>query len=313
MFVSVIIPTRNRKEHVTRAVNALLGQDYNANAFEVIVCCDGCTDGSEEALSTIADRRLNVISIPATGQVAALNAAVRAAKGELAIFLDDEMEATPDMIRAHVLAHRDAQDRRTAITGYASVAIPANAPRSMQSLADDYARYYEGLGRPDHASGPPDLNGGHFSVPIAALREVGCFNESYVFQRNDFELAVRWLERGYRIGYAKDARATMHVCLTADTLIGRARARGRADFRLAREHPWCIPWLPFHRALTNARSRRRWHLAWIAAPVSAGVFRTLRRLAPDRLQQWCYLMEYCAGLRLASGSWRNFVGLSPHQ
>jgi len=46
LTVSVIIPTRNRRDHVLRAVDALLAQDYPGELLETIVVCDRCSDGT---------------------------------------------------------------------------------------------------------------------------------------------------------------------------------------------------------------------------------------------------------------------------
>src|SRR5690242_19351519 len=118
MFVSVIIPTHNRRIHVLRAVAALLEQSYPRNLYEIIVCCDRCTDGTEDALRTKFDGKLEVIQSSDPGQSAALNASWRHARGELAIMLDDEMEAETSLIKAHVTAHRSSNNPKIAVTGY---------------------------------------------------------------------------------------------------------------------------------------------------------------------------------------------------
>src|SRR5579862_5052675 len=116
MFVSVIIPTHNRRIHVLRAAQALLEQNYAHDSYEVIVCCDRCTDGTEQALRSRFKNRVEVIKSASPGQAAALNTAWQRASGELAIFLDDEMEAVEGFITAHATAHRASSIPKLAIT-----------------------------------------------------------------------------------------------------------------------------------------------------------------------------------------------------
>src|SRR6187551_3408361 len=63
--VTVVIPTRNRPDLVSRAVHSVLGQTYRN--IEVIVVVDGPDAATEDALGTIGDDRLRVLTLPAKG------------------------------------------------------------------------------------------------------------------------------------------------------------------------------------------------------------------------------------------------------
>ena len=49
-FVSVVVPTYNRQAGVLRLLDALAGQTYPADCFEVVVVDDGSRDGTVAAL-----------------------------------------------------------------------------------------------------------------------------------------------------------------------------------------------------------------------------------------------------------------------
>jgi glycosyltransferase involved in cell wall biosynthesis len=90
-LVSVVIPTHNRGSLVVRAVESVLGQDYDA--LECIVVNDASTDNTKELLSAVQDPRLHVINMDAPGHAsAARNAGIDAAKGDYIAFLDDDDE-----------------------------------------------------------------------------------------------------------------------------------------------------------------------------------------------------------------------------
>jgi len=88
-LVSVIIPTFNRKELLTRAVVSVLGQTYEN--LELIVVDDGSTDGTEEHLSSFkADGRFHYHYQENSGQSVARNLGISQATGEIIAFLDSD-------------------------------------------------------------------------------------------------------------------------------------------------------------------------------------------------------------------------------
>lgn len=310
MDASVIIPTHNRSEWVLRAVDALFRQDYPPDSFEVLISCDRCTDGTEESLRSSFGGRLKVVKSDVPGQPGALNTGLKYARGHLAIFLDDELEAEEGFVSAHVRAHRAEPAAKIAVTGYSPVIIDSSSTPYTRMVARDYENYFTELARPRRKSAPTDLCGCNFSLPLSAFREVGGFNERYL--RNDFELAVRLLQLGYEIRFCAAARANQRIAITADMIIGRTRERAQNDCQLAREYSWCVPYLPFYRVLANPSVRRRWRVLWETCGVASGLFRAMRRVRPEnlRLANLEYAARYCYGLREEVGDWRGFRRLA---
>jgi len=54
VFFSIIIPTYNRREKLQRCLDALVHQTYKN--FEVIICDDGSTDGTDAVVDTFKDK-----------------------------------------------------------------------------------------------------------------------------------------------------------------------------------------------------------------------------------------------------------------
>ncbi|MGQ0766894.1 MAG: glycosyltransferase [Gemmatimonadota bacterium] len=89
-LVSVIIPTRNRRPALERALASVEAQTVRDR--EIIVIDDGSTDGTSEMLAAYAD--VKVLTMPdvadARGASAARNAGLAVASGEFLAFLDDD-------------------------------------------------------------------------------------------------------------------------------------------------------------------------------------------------------------------------------
>ncbi|MBX6365072.1 MAG: glycosyltransferase family 2 protein [Gemmatimonadetes bacterium] len=100
--VSVLLAVRNGVEHLRHRVENLLALDYPADRLEVVVVCNGCTDGTEELARRLEaeDGRIRVLTSPATGgKSGALNVAAAHAGGEFLVFADVRQSFAPDALR----------------------------------------------------------------------------------------------------------------------------------------------------------------------------------------------------------------------
>src|SRR4051795_10521435 len=100
MRFSVVIPTFERRDIVVRNVQALEGQALRD--FEVVVVVDGSTDDTTGALEALDPSfPLTVLEQPNRGRGEACNTGAAAARGELLLILDDDMEADPALLAEH--------------------------------------------------------------------------------------------------------------------------------------------------------------------------------------------------------------------
>ena len=107
---SVIIPTYQRRGLAVDSVSALANQRFHSG-FEVIVVVDGSTDGSAEALRELKlPFSYAVLEQPNSGASVARNHGAAIARGEILLFLDDDMEAHPRLLAEHDKRHRDGAD-----------------------------------------------------------------------------------------------------------------------------------------------------------------------------------------------------------
>ncbi|GAB3534343.1 glycosyltransferase family 2 protein [Phytohabitans suffuscus] len=98
--VSVLMPVYNAADYIAAAIGSVLRQTYQD--LELLVVDDGSTDRTEAVVAAITDRRLRVLPRPRGGIVAALNAGIGAARGELLARMDADDIMTPDRLARQV-------------------------------------------------------------------------------------------------------------------------------------------------------------------------------------------------------------------
>jgi hypothetical protein len=109
--VSVVIAAHDEEDVIQRKLENAVALDYPADKLEVIVASDGSEDRTVEVSHEIAasDRRVMVLDLPRAGKVAAQDAAVERASGEILAFSDANAFWEPDALE--FLVRRFVDDR----------------------------------------------------------------------------------------------------------------------------------------------------------------------------------------------------------
>ena len=98
-FVSVIIPTFNRGDVLSRAIGSVLGQTYGD--FELIVVDDGSTDHTKDLVTSLTGTIRYIIQSH-KGVSAARNRGILESTGKLVAFLDSDDEWREDKLEKQV-------------------------------------------------------------------------------------------------------------------------------------------------------------------------------------------------------------------
>jgi cellulose synthase/poly-beta-1,6-N-acetylglucosamine synthase-like glycosyltransferase len=130
-MVSLIVAAHDEQEVIGAKVHNALALDYPRELLELIVACDGCTD------ETASRARLGgadiVLELPRGGKIAAQDAAVERAKGEIVAFSDANALWEPSALRELVAAFDDprvgyACGRVRFVQSADAADLPAGAP-----------------------------------------------------------------------------------------------------------------------------------------------------------------------------------------
>ncbi len=233
--ISVVVPTYNRLETLEYVLPTLLAQNLARSEFEVLVCDSNSTDGTAEFLARVQTEHTNVRYLPGaySGRAAARNAGIAAAQGEVVLFNDSDIFASPDLLAQHLRHHRGAHN--VAVVGL----------EVQVKDFDDYAY------KRDHPEARGFLHNprrkrlpwlyfltGNASVRRADLLRVGCFDETFTgYGHEDLELGYRLERAGVRILY--EPHAINYHCqdVPHDDQKEKMRLAGRSTVRFYRKHP----------------------------------------------------------------------------
>ena len=201
--VSVVVPTFHRLPLLRRCLEALLAQDFDPLAYEIVVVDDGHDDDVRTTVMAIAA----VIEAPIVrylrpehgrGPACARNAGWRAAQAPLVAFTDDDTIPEPTWLSEGEATMAD-HPQWTAVAG--QVIVPLDEPRAPR----DHERMVQGLATAEFVTA-------NAFVRRAALRRLGGFDERFERAwREDSDLQFRLLEEVGPVGHSASARVVHPV------------------------------------------------------------------------------------------------------
>ena len=95
--ISVILPTRDRRPWLARAVASILAQTYPN--FEIIIIDDASTDDTAAYLASLNDARVRLLRGAGKGASTAREIGLQAARGEIITHFDDDNLMDPNWLR----------------------------------------------------------------------------------------------------------------------------------------------------------------------------------------------------------------------
>ncbi len=231
--ISVVVPTYNRRDRLHRVLRSLAEQDID-EPFEVIVVSDGSTDGTDDYLRS-ADVPLAIVPIVQTNQgpAGARNAGVARAVGELVVFVDDDVVADTDLLRAHRDAHRRLGDRVVVIGPMLDPPDHDMSPWIAWEQAM-LAKQYDDMLQGKYEATARQFYTGNASVLRAHLIEVGGFDAAFR-RAEDIELAFRLADHGLTFRFEPSARGQHYAERSYEAWRSAAYLYGRNEVVFARD------------------------------------------------------------------------------
>lgn len=235
--VSVLIPSHQRREALRAALESLARQSVDPGTYEVVVATDACSDGTAEMIAALdLPYVLRQVSPQGRGRAAAVNAALAAARGEVAILLDDDMRVVPEFVARH-RSHHPPGSRRC-VLGAVPVELDERSTHAARYVKAKFDLHLSRLSDPAHLALPRSFYTGNASLRAEVLREVGGFDESFgIYGNEDVELSLRLRKAGVELGYDPEAKALQEYGKGLGGLQRDTLEKGRTTVLLARSHP----------------------------------------------------------------------------
>ncbi len=242
--VSIIIPCYNEQSTIRSLLEAIYEQTYPRRDLEVVIADGLSTDRTREEIAAFAaahpDLKIAVLDNPKRNIPAALNAALRAASGEIIVRLDAHSRPYPDYVERCVAALEaglgenvgGVWEIRPGGPGWLAESIAAAAAHPL-GVGD--ARYRHAT-RPSYADTVPF---GAFKRELLAL--VGFFDES-LLTNEDYEFNARLRAQGGKIWLDPAIRSVYFARPTLTALARQYFRYGFWKYRMLRRYPKTLRW-----------------------------------------------------------------------
>ena len=200
MDVSLIIPTYNGSKKIQSCLDSI--QHQTVLPKEIIVVVDGSTDNTVDLLRNYRSKvPMRVIEQSNQGRAATRNNGAKLAKGDLLIFIDDDILLDQCVIEKHV----EAQRNLAVYSGKIKI--------SNKQISSDFQLYRGYLSEKWLNKLPRGrvmtskelfLTAANFSVPKIFFDALEGFDQRLT-DAEDYDLAFRAYQLGYRIQYLPEA------------------------------------------------------------------------------------------------------------
>jgi len=270
MRATIQLCTFNRAGLLERVLDACFEQTAPSDSYEVVLVNDGSTDETPAVIERAQQRatcRFVVLNQPNSGLAKGRNNGIAHASGERIIFIDDDVLPLPNFVEEHLRSH-DAHP----------LAIVRGAAINVESFGD----------LPPPVYTLRNYSGNFFwttnvSVPLATIRAIGGFNETFAeYGWEDIDVGLRLRFGGVRAVFNKNALVFNYkprpTAIQIPKMIRQAQAQARTAVQLAKLHPHWRTYLA-----TGDNPVQRLIHKWMRCMEKARKYRTmLGEFEPDR-------------------------------
>ena len=198
-MITIAIPTYNRGTIVVETLRRLFALTPPAAAIIVV---DQSPEKNPELVRWHSEGMIRHIHLEAPSIPHAMNVALQEASTPLVLFLDDDVEPSPQLIAAHAESHRE--HGATAVVG--QILQPGEVPMQVEQPPDDLEfRFHADRGR-----FLSNVMAGNLSVDRERALAIGGFDENFVGAAYRFEtdFALRLVAAAGTIWF--EPRASIH-------------------------------------------------------------------------------------------------------
>ena len=264
--LSVVLTTCNRPDMLRQVLDGFATQTAQRNEFEVIVVDDGSQPPVKELVESFSPKLdIQYIYQENKGLAAARNTGIKAVRGEIVLFHDDDNLPEANLVAEHIKSHRQHPEENIAVLGYLAWHPELKITPLMHYITGPGGQYFGYTKMHDGQSYDAwKWWGGLISAKMSMMKTVeGPFDEQFRFGYEDTELVCRLLNRDIKILYNSRAKSFIIHSMSFEDFCRRRIKQGHSLYHLARKHPQIVV--------------ERYHLADAAAEYQAHYQRNLEK------------------------------------
>jgi GT2 family glycosyltransferase len=241
-LVSVVLPTYNRLEQLKQVLAGLESQTLPPDQFEVLVISDGSTDGTVEYLRQFqTPLNINVHTQPNQGVAAARNTGIAQARGEILLFIDDDVVPTSGLIQEHLRVH---QHQGSNIVVIGPMLTPPDYVMSpwVRWEQERLVRQYQDMTSGKWEPTARQFYTGNTSLARCHFDTMPGFDNSFR-RAEDVELGYRLAARGIKFIFYPNAVGYHYAERSFKSWVAIPAAYGKNDviFALDKGQGWLLP------------------------------------------------------------------------
>ena len=258
MKISIIIPTYNRKDILFKCLNALFNQTHPKSQYEIIVVDDGSTDTTPKLvkkLTNLSPVPLNYFKQANKGPASVRNLGIMEAKGDIILFIGDDIIATPHLIEEHVKWHTENfPEDNVAVLGYVTWSPEIEITPLMYWLEHGGPQWsFDELEEEEIVNFHRFITA-NISLKRNFLLNNGLFDQDFPYAAyEDTELGYRLEKKGLKIVYNKKAVGFHYHPTDIYDFANRMKKMGESVTIFCNKHPelkkvhltqflWLPPW-----------------------------------------------------------------------
>lgn len=210
--LSIVIPCRNEVRYIGRCLESVFSAAYPHDRLEVLLADGMSDDGTREVIAryAAADSRITLLDNPARITPTGLNAAIRAAKGEVVVRMDAHAEYPREYLPRLVAALEETQADNV---GGILVTLPGEDSPRGRAIALGMSHRL-GVGNSQFRVGTSSRRWvDHVAFGCwrrALFEQVGLFDEELI-RGQDVEFNARVIRRGGRVLLLPDIVSRYHA------------------------------------------------------------------------------------------------------
>ncbi|MDX1410862.1 MAG: glycosyltransferase, partial [Nitrospirales bacterium] len=247
-FISVLIPTFNRKSILRKTLLGLASQTLAPEKFEVIVVDDGSSDDTMEMLQKWkAPFALRVFPQTHGGPNVARNLALKQAQGWIVLFTGDDMIPGPSFLEAHLKFHLNHRDSLKGMIGFIDWSPEILITPFMRFLTSPEGGHQFSFHLVKDGKADFRL---FYTSNISLKRELltlepGPFDIDFTYPAyDDIELGFRLANRGMQLYFNPQAVTYHHHEIRLTSYVERQKNAGGMAWILSQKHPQITQFLP---------------------------------------------------------------------